>query len=540
MREQPSVERPASRAPMMAWDAWGLREHQTPLPARARSILRTVLGLDAPESAHRNASDVRLTSSALTHDARRALEEILGENHVATGDAVRLLHLGGKSTTDLLNRRSPDAQSAPDAVVFPADARQVETILTFCSDASIAVVPFGGGTSVVGGLDPVRDWFDAVVAVSTRRMCALTDLDLDSRTAVLQAGVTGPEAEELLGRHGLTLGHFPQSFQYATIGGFAATRSSGQASAGYGRFDDMVESLTVVTPTGVARPGRAPASAAGPDLRQVFLGSEGTLGIITDVTVRVREAPETTAYRAWRFPDFAAGAEAFRIIADLPGRPTVMRLSDEAETGINAALSGHDDAPQGGCLAIMTFDGTASDVARRVADVDDVLERSGGSSVDEGAARAWERGRFDAPYLRDSLLDVGALAETLETAARWSSLNSVRTAVASSLVESLGAAGTPAVVMCHISHVYATGASLYFTVVCAAAADPITQWSGAKAAATDAMVGSGATVTHHHGVGSDHRAWMPQEVGAVGAAILRSIKSAVDPAGILNPGKLIP
>ncbi|WP_089243060.1 FAD-binding oxidoreductase [Rhodococcoides kyotonense] len=523
----------------MAWDAWGAHDQHAPLSERTRAILRTALHVDVHEPSHPNADDVRLTASTLTDESRRGLADIVGADHVVTNDDVRLRHLGGKSTIDLLNRRSADVQKAPDAVVFPADRAEVEALLKFCTDTSIAVVPFGGGTSVVGGLEPVRDWFDAVVAVSTRRMCALTAVDTESRTAVLQAGVTGPEAEDMLGRHGLTLGHFPQSFRYASIGGFAATRSSGQASAGYGRFDDMVEALTVVTPIGVVQPGRAPASAAGPDMRQVFLGSEGTLGIITDVTVRVHEIPETTVYRAWRFTDFAAGAEAFRIVAGTPSRPTVMRLSDEAETGINAALSDHD-APHGGCLAIMTFDGTATDVARRVEDVDALLARAGATVVDESAARAWEHGRFDGPYLRDALLDVGALAETLETAAHWSSLAAVRTAVTGALVESLGAAGTPPVVMCHISHVYPTGASLYFTVVCAAADDPITQWRNAKTAATDAMTATGATVTHHHAVGSDHRNWMPHEIGDVGIAVLRSIKSAVDPAGILNPGKLIP
>ncbi|WP_072802037.1 FAD-binding oxidoreductase [Rhodococcoides yunnanense] len=527
----------------MAWDAWGSQENRRPLTAHTRSVLRSILGITAQDEPPKSEHDVRLRPSTLTGDSIQALATIVGVDHVTTDDAVRILHLGGKSTIDLLRRRNDEVHQAPDAVVFPAGRTDIESLLAFCSDNSIAVVPFGGGTSVVGGLDPVREWFDDVIAVSLRRMRGMTDLDTVSRTATFQAGVTGPEAEEMLGRHGLTLGHFPQSFQYATIGGFAATRSSGQASAGYGRFDDMVQALTVVTPIGTVEPGRtAPASAAGPDIRQVFLGSEGTLGIVTDVTVRARELPETTTYRAWRFDDFAAGAEAFRVLAAVSSRPTVMRLSDETETGINAAMSESSvvDASHGGCLAITTFDGSAEDVAARMSVAESILVHGGAHPVDEAAARAWEHGRFDGPYLRDALLDVGALAETLETATNWSRLTHVRSAVTSALTESLRGAGTPPVVLCHISHVYETGASLYFTVVCAAAADPITQWRDAKAAATDAMIAAGATLTHHHAVGRDHRDWMVQEIGPVGAAVLRAIKSAVDPAGVLNPGKLIP
>ncbi len=543
MHEHPPVELPGAPSPAMVWNAWGTSEKRRPLPPRTQAVLQSILDISPSPHAHEATGEgVELTRSTMSLPRLHALESIVGASHVSTADHVRLLYLGGKSTLDLLARRSGAVQDAPDAVVFPADDTEIESVLRYCSEEAIAVVPFGGGTSVVGGVDPVREWFDAVLCVSLARLSGMTEVDEVSRTAVLQAGATGPQAEEMLGRRGLSLGHFPQSFEFATVGGFAATRSSGQASAGYGRFDDMVEGLTVVTPEGIVTLGHAPASAAGPDLRQVFLGSEGTLGIISSVRVRVHPVPETVAYRAWWFSDFAAGTEAFRLLAVDSGRPTVMRLSDEAETGVNSALSSHEAnaAPAGGCVAITTFEGSSEDVEARVATAETLMNSCGAVALGPERARDWEHGRFDSPYLRDALLDVGALAETLETAASWSNLETVRGAVTTALVDALTEAGTPPVVMCHISHVYSTGASLYFTVVCACAQDPSSQWRAAKTAAMRAISESGATITHHHAVGRDHRRWMPQEVGTLGTAMLRGLKSAVDPAGILNPGKLIP
>ncbi|GAA4476666.1 FAD-binding oxidoreductase [Rhodococcus olei] len=526
----------------MEWDAWGLGEFRKQLSPQVLSLLSAALGVHAEQSAPPAESDVVLRPSTLTEPQRTALGHVLGAANVHTDDATRLRHAGGKSTPDLLRRKDTGSQDAPDAVVLPGSHDEILALLQWCSDNAVAVVPFGGGTSVVGGVDPERGGFAAVLALDLRRLDALVDLDPVSGTATLQAGVTGPQAEELLGRHGFSLGHFPQSFQFATIGGFAATRSSGQASAGYGRFDDMVQRLRVATPTGSLDLGRGPASAAGPDLRELFVGSEGTFGVITEVTLRVHPIPETTAYRAWSFPDFATGATALRTVIQTGAAPTVMRLSDEAETGVNLALAGDigGDAPTAGCLAITTVEGTDAHVRARSEEVAALLAAAGGTDLGEQPARSWEHGRFDAPYQRDALLNAGAIVETLETATTWSNLVALRTAVTAALTESLAAQGTPPLVMCHISHTYATGASLYFTVVCGQTEDPLTQWAAAKQAAGDAIVATGGTITHHHAVGRDHRPWMTAEVGDLGATVLRAVKAAIDPAGILNPGKLIP
>ena len=413
-------------------------------------------------------------------------------------------------------------------------------MLAAASRHRVAVVPFGGGTSVTGGVEPLRGGLSTVVALDLRRMDRLAAVDPVSLTATLEAGLRGPEAERLLGAHGLTLGHLPQSFEHATIGGFAATRSAGQASAGYGRFDDMIIAVTAATPRGTfTAGGRAPASAAGPDLRQLLLGSEGTFGVITEVTVRVRPRPETVIDEAWAFAGFDSGIAALRVLAQ-DGRQltSVVRLSDETETSVLALTGGGQPFP--GCLAVTSYEGTAAVAEAQRAAAARTLAASGGTTLGPAPVAAWRAGRFDAPYLRDSLLDAGVLAETLETATTWSNLRRLDAAARSALTGSLTGSGTPPLVMCHLSHTYPAGASLYYTVVCALGSDPGAQWAAAKAAAGDAIALAGGTITHHHAVGTDHRPWMRTEIGDLGLDVLRAVAATLDPGGVLNPGKLIP
>ncbi len=528
--------------PPMKWNAWGDPAEAKPLSDGIRSLLKQAVGLEESTTAELEPDQVRLRPSALSPADREGLAAIVGADYCGIDDRARLLRAGGKSTLDLLRRKDSGVQDAPDAVLLPGSDEEIAAILRFCADHSIAIVPFGGGTSVVGGVDPIRGDFKAVVSLDLRRLDQLHALDEVSEEAELGAGLTGPDAERLLGERGYSLGHFPQSFQFATIGGYAATRSSGQDSAGYGRFNDMVRGLRTVTPVGVLDLGRAPESAAGPDLRQLMLGSEGVFGIITRVRVKVHPVPEATRYEAWSFPDFATGADALRAVVQTGTGPTVIRLSDEAETGVNLATTESigEQKITGGCLAITVFEGTEAHVESRHAETKALLEARGGTSLGEAPARAWEHGRFGAPYLRDSLLSAGALCETLETATNWSNVPALKAAVTEALTTSLAESGTPALVLCHISHVYPTGASLYFTVVAGQRGNPIEQWRKAKTAASDAMMRTGATITHHHAVGADHRPWMRDEVGDLGVAVLRAVKATLDPAGILNPGKLIP
>ena len=527
--------------PPMAWNAWGDPALAKPLSPAIRSLLEGALGVSGEDVTPPGIDDVRLTPSALTSAHRDGLAAVVGDEYVRTADRDRLLRAGGKSTPDLLRRRQIE-QDAPDAVVLPGDDDEVAAVLDYCSRNRIAVVPFGGGTSVVGGLDPIRGEFDSVISLDLRRLDALHWLDEVSGEAEMGAGLTGPEAERLLGERGFSIGHFPQSFRFASIGGYAATRSSGQDSAGYGRFNDMVRGMRVITPAGVIDVGRAPASAAGPDLRELFAGSEGTFGVITRVRLRVHPVPECVRYEAWSFPDFATGAEAFRAVIQTGTGPTVLRLSDEVETGINLATAHSigEKSATGGCLAITVFEGTPEHAESRHAETSALLAARGGTSLGEAAAKGWENGRFDAPYLRDSLLSAGALCETLETATTWSNLTTLKEGVTKALTDALTESGTLALVMCHISHVYPTGASLYFTVVAGQRGDVAEQWRTVKARACDAIIANGGTITHHHAVGADHRPWMTAEIGDLGVQVMRAVKKTLDPVGILNPGKLIP
>ncbi|MDF2704921.1 MAG: FAD-binding oxidoreductase [Nonomuraea muscovyensis] len=571
----------------MLWSGWGDPARARELPEPVRALLRDLLGVRSPETPPVPLEDVRLAPVSLPAALLEELGGVVGGPHVLTSHEARVRHARGKSTPDLLLMRAGDGLDAPDAVVLPGSHEEVAELLALCAREQIAVVPFGGGTSVVGGLVASRAGFAGVVALDLGRMDRLLSVDAESMVAAFEPGLRAPEAERLLAAHGLTLGHFPQSYEYATLGGFAAARSSGQASAGYGRFDDMVAGLTVATPTGTLELGRAPKSAAGPDLRQLVLGSEGAFGVITSLRLRVRRAPAEKVYEGWRFGSFAEGAAALRALAQEGPLPTVVRLSDETETmvglakpdaigasgghgghgadggtgvgsghgahGGHAADGGHGSrsadgghgadggtggsggggAP-GGCLVIAGYEGASVAAVRAGAAA--VLTRLGGEPLGEEPGRAWERGRFSAPYLRDSLLAAGATVETLETAGFWSGLPRLYDAVRLALH---GALGSP-LVMCHISHVYETGASLYFTVVTAQRGDPVEQWARAKEAATAAVVEAGGTVSHHHGVGRDHREAYAAELGPVGVQILRAVKDRLDPAGILNPGVLIP
>jgi alkyldihydroxyacetonephosphate synthase len=505
------------------------------LPEALLALLRDGLGISGPRPAAAAPSPgpPRLSSGDLETVAAA------GGGRASTEPAARVGHTRGKSTPDLLRIRAGDVDDAPDLVVYPGSHDEVLEVLRVCSERRIAVVPFGGGTSVVGGLEPDGQGFAGVVALDMRRFDALVALDEESRVAELEPGLRGPQAEALLGEHGFTIGHFPQSFEYATLGGFAAARSSGQASAGYGRFDELVVRLRVATPAGTLSLGRAPKSADGPDLRQLILGSEGALGVITSLGVTVRPSPAARVYEGWRFASFTAGAAALRRLAQDGPRPTVLRLSDEAETALNLARPAELGSSGGDCLAVVGYEGTAEAVSALRGAAAPVLRECGGRP-DDGAGEGWARDRYRGPYLRDALLDAGALVETLETATFWSQLMDVYAAVAGALRKSLTEQGTAPVILCHISHIYASGASLYFTVGCAQQDDPVRQWRRAQAAAGDAIMASGAAISHHHGIGSDHLVWYGEEIGPLGIEALRAVKAQLDPAGILNPGILIP
>lgn len=539
--------------PPLRWWGWGDRD--TGLSPGLAALLRDEVGVDPrARSASPSSGDVTLPSSALAESGGllTELRDLCGAAGVRLDDESRLRHAGGRSYLDLLRLRSGVISNTPDGVVFPEDEAAVAAVLRACARAGCAVVPFGGGTSVVGGVTALRGPHHAVVTMNLRRLNRCLHVDSVSLVATLQAGMTGPEAEAALAGHGLTLGHFPQSFEYATIGGFAATRSAGQASSGYGRFDDLVLGLRLVAPAGEMVVTGHPASAAGPSLREVVLGSEGRFGVITEVTVKVRRRAAQPRYEAWSFVSFRDGVSAMRALAQGHVTPDVARLSDAEETRVEMAMAWRGGAVdalgrhylrvrghESGCLLITGWDSDALVSGARQAEARALIRRHDGIALGGSAGRTYLRQRYQGPYLRDALMDLGVLVETLETATSWSNLPHLHRAVATALDTSLRGDRAP-LVGCHISHIYPSGASLYFTVLGAAGADPAERWRAAKSAACETILEKGGTVTHHHAVGTDHRSYMSREIGDGGVTALRALAQQFDPAGVMNPGKLLP
>ena len=539
----------------MRWWGWGEDDGAMELGEGAAALLRSELGLEAgTQSPPVSLEDVRLPAPTLDGGVRRALAQAVGEEHVRDERLSRITHAAGKSYPDLVRLRAGDASHAPDAVVAAGSEAEVAAVLAACSEAGVAVIPFGGGTSVVGGVEALRGPHAAAISLDLTRMDGVLHVDQVSLTAALEPGILGPDLEHRLGSAGLTLGHFPQSFEFSTVGGWVATRSAGQASTGYGRIDELVESVSCVTPSGTLTTRDVPGTAAGPSLRELVVGSEGTLGVITAATLGVRPLPEERHYEAWSFSSFEEGAEAFRVMEQAGASPDVARLSDEEETRMSKALAASGSraerlgetylrvrGQEDGCLAFTGYEGPPDHVARRRRRAAGLLRAGGAVPLGQRPGRSWLKGRFAAPYLRDDMLGRGAMVETLETATTWSNLHVLYRAVKEALTAALSARGVPPLVICHVSHLYRSGASLYFTFLARQETGAeLDQWRAAKRAAGDAILANGGTITHHHAVGTDHAPWMNEEVGELGIDVLRAAKERLDPNGVMNPGKLLP
>jgi alkyldihydroxyacetonephosphate synthase len=540
-------------APAMRWWGWGDPNHTAGLPAHALEFLRETVGISERPRPPVALGQVRLATPALAEETVGALRAIVGEEGVRDDQAERVAHAAGKGYQDLVRLREGAPEGAPDAVLYPSGHEEVRGVLEQCERASVAVVPFGGGTSVVGGVAPLRGEQGAVVALDMRQMGRVLDLDRESLTVTVQAGMRAPALERHLAARGLTLGHYPQSYEYVSLGGCAATRSAGQASTGYGSIEKMILGLRFAAPAGDIELPAIPASAAGPGLRQLLVGSEGALGVIDELSLRVREAPAERVYEGAFFEDFGAGVEGLRLLAQAHAAPDVARLSDEQETTMSLALAGSGGVKgrlgrvylglrgyRGGCLAILGFEGAEKEVGPRRRRALEIVRQSGGLAVGRSPGEAWRKARFSAPYLRDELLTQGVMVETLETATQWSNVRRLHRQVGRTIAGELEAQGTPGLVMCHVSHLYETGASLYFTFIARQReGSEIEQWRTVKHAASEAIVSGGGTITHHHAIGRDHASWMRDEVGSEGVAALRALKSELDPNGIMNPGKLL-
>jgi len=530
---------------MRRWNGWGEETTSYPFPESAARYLAALIGEGSP------APDASLEQALASVPSSRLPAHPL----IKTEPLERLLHARGQSLPDWVDLRSGRIAGVPDGVAYPTSDEEVRLLLGFGRQAGVRLIPYGGGTSVVGHINPPQG-DRPVLTIDLTHMDRLLHLDGASHLATFEAGVRGPHLEAQLAPHGLTLGHFPQSFELSTLGGWIATRSSGQQSYHYGRIEDHFLGGHMESFLGPLDLPALPASAAGPDVRHILLGSEGRIGVITRATLRVHPLPETEGFYGVFFRDWASGAEAVREITQARAPVAMLRLSDAMETETTLALSGKERlvrwADRG--LRLLRYSGSRSlliygvtgearlaRLARRI--VEGTARRHGGLPSGALIGRMWRKSRFLTPYLRNTLWEHGYAIDTVETAVPWSEVQILADDVRASLASALGDRGERVLAFTHLSHVYPVGASVYTTFLWRRGSDPdetLERWNHLKIAASETIVAHGGTISHQHGVGSDHRHYLGHEKGAVGLALIRSALRAADPDGLLNPGKLLP
>lgn len=537
----------------LRWNGWGRYDAPDTLGDKAEGIwkwLGAYTGLGTlPNTPALPLEQVSLPPIRLTDKQLGDLRAITSEERVKTDTYERAYHARGRSYHDMLYLRAGRLEHAPDAVIYPQSTEEVEALVTYADQNALAVIPYGGGSSVVGGVTPLlRPGQQAVITVDMALMDKVLEIDMTTMTAHIQAGIYGPALEKHLQENGVTLGHYPQSFEYSTLGGWIAARGAGHQSNRYGKAEDWLVSARIVTPRGVWDTEHFPKSAAGPQMRDLTPGSEGAFGIITDAWVHLHAVPEKKEYRAYFFSDFESGLKGVRSLLQAEVRTAMVRLSDANETFFYSVMHGGaevaENGPMGFCLMLVGFEGGADEVARERARAHAILADCGGADMGGGMGELWLSTRFETPYLRDLMLDHGLGVDTMETATDWKRLPQLHANVSAVMEDALSKynpnPGSPGIAMAHVSHSYRNGASLYFTVVFPRKRDAdIEQWLAIKKAVTDAIVLNGGTISHHHGTGTDHLPWLSQEKGPLGLSMLQSVKTTLDPKATMNPGKLV-
>ncbi len=529
---------------MRRWNGWGDDTITYPLHAAPRQYLTELVGPGTPPR------DATLEEVVATVAPSR-----LPPHELVVDDPVeRIRHARGQSLPDWIDLRSGRIVTLPDGVAWPTTDAEVRDLLRYAGEVEARVIPYGGGTSVVGHINPLPG--DApVLTIDLGRLNRLRQFDEISHLATFGAGVMGPDLEAQLRARGCTLGHFPQSFELSTLGGWIVTRSSGQQSLGYGRIEGLFAGGMLETPLGRLELPSFPASAAGPDLREVVLGSEGRLGILTEATVRVAPLPETEAFHAVFFPDFASGREAVRKIMQSRLPLSMMRLSTAVETQTTLALAGRErligalerllslrGAGDEKCMLLLGVTGREALVKMTRREALDIAGQHEGVHVGRTFGKEWHKSRFRTPYLRNTLWALGYAIDTLETAVNWADIPTMVEAIESALRPGLEAAGERVHVFTHLSHLYPYGSSIYTTYLFRLAPDPdetLHRWQVLKAAASQAIVAHGGTISHQHGIGTDHLPYLASEKGELGLAGIRDLCRSFDPEGIMNPGKLV-
>lgn len=530
---------------MRRWNGWGDEGVSAEVGTRSLVYLQDILG----ESASPREATLEEVCSAVP-------ESRLPEHRlVITAPEERVRHCRGQSLPDLMALRSGRGLDFPDGVAFPSFSGEVEELLTYGRENDVSLIPYGGGTSVVGHVNPPGDG-RPVLTVDLRNLDRLVRLDHESRLATFETGIRGADLEASLRAQGYTLGHYPQSFEYSTLGGWVLTRSSGQQSLGYGRIEDLFAGGLLLTPSDSLDLKPHPASAAGPDLRHLVLGSEGRAGILTEATVRVSTLPEAVGFYGIFFSGWEPAIEAAREIVQSGAPLSMVRVSDPLETGTNLALSSSTRAiaalerllaargiGEGKCLMIIGVSGSRRKTRLARQDAMRIARRHGGV-INAGSftGKAWAENRFNAPYLRDALWESGYAADTLETATSWSNIRETHGAIEHALHTALEDESESVHVFSHLSHLYPSGSSIYTTFVYRSGGDPETameRWRKLKTVASEAIIARGATISHHHGVGSYHAPYLAAEKGDLGVRAIGSALKTLDKPGVMNPVTLL-
>ncbi len=529
---------------MRRWNGWGDDTITYPMPASAARFLKALVGPGQPPC------DATLEKVAARVPSSRLPVHPL----IVDAPVDRVRHARGQSLPDWIALRSGDIAAFPDGVAYPTTAEQVRELIAYAQAANVRIIPYGGGTSVVGHINPLPG-NTPTLTINLGRMNRLLHFDPTSLLATCGVGITGPDLEAQLRARGCTLGHFPQSFELSTLGGWIATRSSGQQSLGYGRIEKLFAGGRLEAPAGRLELPPFPASAAGPDLREMVLGSEGRLGILTEATIRVTPLPEREEFHAVFLPDFEQGQAAARQILQTRLPLSMLRLSTAAETETTLALAGHEmligalerllavrGLKAGKCMLLMGFTGRQTIVRLARKEAVSMAAKHGGIHVGRVFGNQWHKSRFRTPYLRNTLWEMGYALDTLETATDWDNVLKMIDAIEAALRNGLQDIGERVHVFTHLSHLYPYGSGLYTTYLYRLAATPqetLRRWQTLKAAASQIIVANGGTISHQHGVGTDHLPYLPAEKGELGLAAIGDLCRRFDPSGIMNPGKLV-
>jgi len=549
----------------MKWWGWGVDGvafHHEDKPAFRPFVINAIdLDVNTTPTAPLSLEELPVPAPMISAELLDELTGAVGAENAIQDDLDRIVHTYGKSVRDLLRLRAGDIPRVPDVVVYPADEAEVQLIVDYAVAADAVLIPYGGGSNISGSLHAPEDETRSVISVDLGRLNKLISIDEESGLARIQAGVQGPDLEKQLIAQGWTLGHYPDSFSHSTLGGWVATRSSGMQSDKYGDIADIARGMRVVMPGKVLEVRPLPHTSTGPSVREMVLGSEGRLGVITEVTVQVHRIPEVRVILGYLFPSWEAGLAAMQEISTSDAHPSITRVSDAKETafsfatrkksskisissviskGLMKVLERRGWKLSEVCLSFIGYEGGKPHVAGQKKIVKDIVGKHGGILVGKGPGELYDQKKFDTPYIRDFLLDRGAIGDVSETAAPWSKLLPLYRNVMTAAEKVYAQLGVTGWIMCHLSHSYHSGACLYFTFAFKHdGVDPLAQYEPLKNAIQQAFVDSDGTLSHHHAVGTEHAAWLEQDISAPGVHMIDGLFTAMDPGRNFNPGKIV-